>query len=61
MPTLRSRSTMPPVGLAGEFRITSFVRGVTRSASCSAVNAKPSSSRIGSGTGTAPAQRMTDS
>ncbi len=52
---------MPPVGFAGEFRITSCVRGVSRSARSSAVNAKPRSSTSGSGTGVAPAKRITDS
>jgi hypothetical protein len=52
---------MPPVGLAGELRITSFVLGDSRSARSSTLNAKSRSSVIGSGTGVAPAQRMTDS
>ena len=45
----------PPVGLAGELRITSLVFGVSRSARSSASNVKSRSSMIGSGTGVAPA------
>ncbi len=52
---------MPPVGLAGEFRITIRVRGVSRSARSAAVKANPRSSTSGSGTGVAPANRITDS
>ncbi len=52
---------MPPVGLAGELRITIFVRGVSRSARSWAENANPRSSTSGSGTGVAPANLITDS
>ena len=52
---------MPPVGFAGEFRITSFVRDVSRASRSAAVNANPVSSLNGNGTGVAPAQRITDS
>ena len=52
---------MPPVGFAGELRITSFVFGERRSARSSTLNAKSRSSVIGSGTGVAPAHLITDS
>jgi hypothetical protein len=41
--------------------MTIRVRGVSRSARSSGVNAKPRSSVIGIGTGVAPIQRMADS
>ena len=44
----------PPVGLAGEFTMTSRVFGPSSDRASSAENAKPFSSRTGSGTGTAP-------
>jgi hypothetical protein len=44
----------PPVGFAGEFRIRSRVRDVMRDSVSSAENAKPFSSRIGTGIGVAP-------
>ena len=59
--TFSSRSSAPPVGLAGEFRMTIRVCGVSRSARSSAVNAKPVSSVIGSGTAVAPDQLIADS
>ncbi len=44
----------PPVGLAGELMIRSRVCGVISLSVSSAENAKPFSSRIGTGTGRAP-------
>ena len=44
----------PPVGLAGELRISSRVFGVISLSVSSAEKAKPFSSRIGTGTGLAP-------
>ena len=44
----------PPVGLAGELRISSRVCGVISFSVSSAEKAKPFSSRIGTGTGRAP-------
>ena len=44
----------PPVGLAGEFRISSRVLGVINFSVSSAENAKPFSSRTGTGMGLAP-------
>ena len=46
----------PPVGLAGEFRISSRVLGVINFNGSSAENAKPLSSRTGTGMGLAIVQ-----
>jgi hypothetical protein len=50
----------PPVGLAGEFKINRRVFGVIRLSVSSAENAKPFSSRIGTGTGLAPVNSIID-
>ena len=47
----------PPDGAAGEAKISTRVRGVIRAATAPAVSAKPSSARVGTGTGTPPASR----
>jgi hypothetical protein len=52
--SISERGVTPPVGLAGEFRINSLVRGVIRESVSSAEKPKPFSSRIGTGTGVAP-------
>jgi hypothetical protein len=51
----------PPVGLCGELRMTRRVRSLRRGPSSSVAKLNPSSSRSGSGTGVAPAQRIADS
>ena len=49
------------MGLAGELKMISFVRGVTRRRSSSTSRRKSFSSRSGSGTGVAPTKRVIDS
>ena len=52
--SISSRGVTPPVGLAGEFRMTSRVSGVISASVSSAEKAKPFASRIGAGIGRAP-------
>ena len=59
--TRSSAGTTPPVGFCGELRMTSFVRGDSRSARSATAKEKSRSSSSGSGTGVAPIQRMADS
>ena len=51
----------PPVGLPGEFRITSFVFGDRLFSKVSRSNEKPRSSTSGIGTRTAPRKSTSDS
>ena len=55
------RVRTPPVGFAGEFRKSSFVRGVISDASSSTSRRKSFSIRIGMGTDTPPTKRVIDS
>ena len=52
--SISARGVTPPVGLAGELRISSRVFGVISASVSSAEKAKPFSSRIGTGIGVAP-------
>jgi aspartate/methionine/tyrosine aminotransferase len=56
-----ARVRMPPVGLCGELRISSRVRGVSFASSSAGSNAKLRVSRRCSGTGTAPCALIWDS
>ena len=56
-----SRVSTPPVGLAGELRNSTRVRGVMSEASSSTSSRKSCSIRIGIGTGVAPTNRVSDS
>ena len=61
---MRSRSLRvrtPPVGLAGELMMSRLVRGVISDASSSTSSRKSFSIRIGTGTGVAPMNRVSDS
>jgi hypothetical protein len=58
---MSSLGITPPVGLAGEFRMTSFVLFESRERSVSRSNEKPRLSITGTPTGVAPRKLMSDS
>ena len=61
MRSMSARGSTPPVGLAGELRNSTRVRGVMSPASSSTSSRKSLAMRIGIGTGVAPTKRVSDS
>ena len=59
--SMSSRVSTPPVGLCGELRMISLVRGVTSERNSSGSKRKSSASRSAYGTGVPPAKRVIDS